>query len=563
MYIFPCCSRKSVSPIYCYIHFPESLSYSVTFDRDLHSLNNRLMQVEALLAQMTSGQFIPPHPISQAPPPPPFGPPQTSSSSSNSAPPASSSSQPLSHSSFAIPLEEAASTWLDDLDLGIALPGRSTSAQSESARGSFSSSMGSTTEYNVKLEPTSVPLSLSVSESENYDDRPVTYSPIAPFSSAPSIPSYSRPLARSETQLALPPLSIYYNKSQGTSSSDDSPHDHPHVPSSSPTTSAVPLSSFPPSYETQHPTPALLALLPPSQKHHAPSMQNLILLAEQSTAYTHPSLNWKHFRSRAMRMRASPPSSSSTRAHPPSSKDGNKEKRAKEARARAIFFGGDAGAHASGSSSGPGADADVDMDRADGRSDESSSRGEEGLSFFAAVCAALALGTCESSAGAAGAPGDGSTGDAMVVDAAEITSTSSSRKSKSRKPPATSQPASTPSTVADAGYWYALSVQALGVYESSLSSQSAEGVSSDYDLDYLVASLLQIVFLVKRGAKRRSGLDASSTGRDTTDEKTSNEESQRKGKFTEDSDSGVDGVVFPLVCALSVFEGPLIVSSCH
>ncbi|KIY67474.1 hypothetical protein CYLTODRAFT_397046 [Cylindrobasidium torrendii FP15055 ss-10] len=74
---------------------------------DLHSLNNRLVTVENLLAQLTSGQL----PVALLGPTSATGPPSTLSSSAAS-PPAS-----LPYTSLSLSLDDVSSIWLDHLDV--------------------------------------------------------------------------------------------------------------------------------------------------------------------------------------------------------------------------------------------------------------------------------------------------------------------------------------------------------------------------------------------------------------------------------------------------------------
>ncbi|KAJ7594251.1 hypothetical protein C8J56DRAFT_431833 [Mycena floridula] len=408
---------------------------------DLHSLNNRLIQVEATLAQMTSGQFMSSYPPSAAVPQP-----SAASSSSSSAtttiPPVVSPNSILS-----FPLEDVVSAFLEDLELEVSLPCSSI----DSRASSWSHPLTRTSTSAVKAEPLSGPISLDfpMDVSERRDDG----------SSGPSTSSPS---------FILPSLNIYYSNSPS------------HGPSS-----------------TQRPylSPSLLSLLPPSassQKTTITSpftLQNLLHLAENKVVHTHPSLNWNQFRARAMKML--------------SVEDNSKEKRARE-----ILF--EHGRQA------PQTGPETNKDR-------------EGIPFFAAVCAALALGTTElRDSNSYSENGRNHEGDFMVVDPVA----SSSRRAKTRAPPFPSDGALTP--IADPAYWYALSVQALSVYEGSSSPTNNDGGSTDYDLDYLVACLLQVVFLVKGGS--RSGLTEPTTA-----------DKKIKGKASIGVNGGVEGIVFPLV----------------
>lgn len=123
-----------------------------------------------------------------------------------------------------------------------------------------------------------------------------------------------------------------------------------------------------------------------------------------------------------------------------------KEKKGKAALARAIFFGGGK----------PQTSGDEECSADEGR--------EESLTFFAATCAALALGALVSRP-----------------------STTTSSLSSSPSPPLTAVPTEDPV------FLYALSTQALGVYDD-------EGEDGP-DLDYLVASVIGVVFLLISAGK--------------------------------------------------------------
>lgn len=384
--------------------------------RDLQSLNNRLMQVEATLAQLTSGQFVSSYPLSARPPPP--------SPSASKPLPASRQLafvQAASGSAFTFPLEDVGSIWLDELDLGSSL--------------ASSSSQADPSTIHLKVEPDSIP--------------------ILPIDNADASKPSCQP---------LPSVNIYY-------------------PASSPSSSSL----------SQSPclSPALLGLLPPSVSSQQSAitsphtLQNLLHLAENSVTHTYPSLNWKHLRSRAMKMVSLLDNSA-------------QEKRAK---AMEIFFGQ---RHISS----PTADVLPDGDTGS----------KESVPFFATICAALALGSfiadrCEQNVDPM--PDEQSTG----------------RKGRTRKLPSSHSSANTASipsvhsyTPPGPLYWYSLSVQALSVYEGSTVARVTGGASAlDYDLDYLTACLLQVIFLLK--------CDYPMVAEECRDP----------------SQKGVEGVIFPLV----------------
>lgn len=91
---------------------------------------------------------------------------------------------------------------------------------------------------------------------------------------------------------------------------------------------------------------------------------------------------------------------------------------------------------------------------------------EDGLPFYSAVCAVLALGALELSRRPS---------DSMQVDP--------------------------PDTYLDADYWYRLSAQTLAEYEKALTTNlniDEKGIDS-YGVDFVLACLFQVIYLVKGG----------------------------------------------------------------
>lgn len=158
----------------------------------------------------------------------------------------------------------------------------------------------------------------------------------------------------------------------------------------------------------------------------------------------------------------------------------------------------------------------------------------EGVPFFGAVCAALALGVLESSRDTAS-----SSGDAMLVD--------------SYPPSGSSARGASSGTYLDAEYWYRLSVQALGEYERglTLSVKTKTKTVEEYGLDYLVACIFQVIFLVKGGLGPVS-LESTDTYVGNSADGGSGNKRRRDKDRDRPNDrarhfNGVAAVVFPLV----------------
>jgi hypothetical protein len=220
-------------------------------------------------------------------------------------------------------------------------------------------------------------------------------------------------------------------------------------------------------------------------------MASLLGRAEQLARHTCSSINWKNFLCRAQKLASSVARIASTRP----TKDREKDKKEKEAvRARAILFNGQT---------------EPETGRSQGRTSELPRASEEGIPFFAALSAALAVGLLSLRSSSSRSD------DGMAVD---FVGSSSS------------------DTSVDPGYWYALSVQALSVYEGSFTSGPDSQNSDDaydYGLDYLSACLLQVAFLLKGGsAIALAGYNRLSKSSDT-------------------GFGGIEGVLFPLVRLLS------------
>ncbi|KAK0498745.1 hypothetical protein EDD18DRAFT_1153577 [Armillaria luteobubalina] len=457
---------------------------------DLHSLNNRLIQVESLLAQLTSGQFHSSFPTSNwAPPPPP--------SAVSTIPVSSSASLPITpqqpvctpYTSLALPFEDLSIVWLDHLDLSdshLSLRGTSPSTSTGSNR--------------IKAESTSGEVASQQDiPDQSLGDRTTSSSmPCNLFSS--SDPSIAQSLPSLNLYYATPSRNLNEMPSLPPFTGSTSPEVLPHSPNQKPRV-----------------TTGLLELLPPSIPSATVSytLQSLLQLAEQSTSHTYPSTNWKHFRARASRMIATASRSTSSEN---SQRDRDRDKNRNRGGKQTVYFGARADNSLPGT---PPSNATAPDDPHDAQPIIG-----ESVPFFGALCAALALGSLESSR-------ELDNPDAMQVDSARAVSNCS-----------------------DPEYWYRLSVQALSVYEGSLAqaAPAAPGTktkvkSDDYGLDYLVACLFQVIFLVKGGlgpalvdsagtAAGRSGEGGNKRKREREREK----QNDRVKNF-----GGVGGIVFPLV----------------
>ncbi len=410
--------------------------------------------------------------------------------------------QPVStpYTSLALPFEDLSTVWLDHLDLTeshLSLKGTTPSTSAGSNR--------------IKAEGASGEVASQQDiPDQSLGDRTTSSSmPCNLFSSSEStLPFPQQPQSR--TAQPLPPLNLYY--ATPSRNLNDMPSLPPFTGSASP--------EVLPHSPNQKPrvTIGLLELLPPSIPSATVShtLQSLLQLAEQSTSHTYPSTNWKHFRARASRMIAMASRSSPSEN---SQRDRDRDKNRNRGGKQTVYFGARADNSLPGT---PPSNATAPDDPNDAQPIIG-----ESVPFFGALCAALALGTLESSR-------ELDNPDAMQVDSARAVSNCS-----------------------DPEYWYRLSVQALSVYEGSLAQVSAPAASGtkvkvksdDYGLDYLVACLFQVIFLVKGGlgpalvdsagtAAGRSGEGGNKRKREREREK----QNDRVKNF-----GGVGGIVFPLV----------------
>jgi len=350
---------------------------------DLHSLNNRLIQVESQLAQFTAPGARSHNFYSQLPGP------------------STQSDRPLlavgqSGSSLAISLDDITAIWLDELDINKdILPVQS--PLSNASCPAYSSN-------HVKVEPT--PATLPFHDPPSPSDQPV--------------------------HLLLPPLTTYYS-------------------------SLPPTATESPSVNSR-----LLAHLP-----FAPRRRQKLYDNVEDVLKMHPCFNFKHFKDRAEAMfkwSSEVDGHDNSYAEPSATQNGVNgapSTSSKLETARAIFFG----------PSTP-------------TSSRSQSSPKPTLSFFAAVAAAFALGTlvdreiAEEEARLDVAHGDSVTpGD------------SSSRPPTRKKPdllPTSNKKCKgiAKDAMASPSVLFALSQQALSLFEKS----------SPYDLDFLVAMILHVLY---------------------------------------------------------------------
>lgn len=464
------------------------------FFSDLHSLNNRLIQVEATLSLITSGQtpsaFQPSYTFSQIPTA------SLSSQSSSSAndQPSSSRSNPQHHfhhhleppgttnTFISVPPQDLASIWLDELDrdnslpLELNLPSSSSSVMREA--------------NPVKLEAASEP------------DLPCSDA----FDAV-----QSQDMEIHAAYIHLPPLGVYYpsyssdlqlHPPYATSSS----HILPQVPNSGSVTAGKP-----------YVTPALVARLP-SCTHAKQLLQRAArfisirpvplpacLLSSwpeetgrderdngkgKGKAYC-SSLGtcWDAFECRALCLIGSRGLGVGTS----SVKSDRKEREKKGARAREIFFG-------SGASSTTGMMESLARHQVESEAMASEStkpdieaeghtakdRGES-LPFFAAVCMVLAMGASTSEAF-----GEGSQALAPV-------------QSTGRERHETSE------------FFHALGQQSLDVWEKSMAcvpppfskeTSEIEAINEEERLDYLIANLLGVGYQLFKSYLRKEVKDS-------------------------------------------------------
>ena len=376
MFIRPQQRKKCADPCHLFL-----LLFSSLFPTsDLHSLNNRLIQVESQLAQFTA-------------------PGARSHNFYNHLPgPSTHSDRPLlavgqSGSSIAISLDDITAIWLDELDLTKdILPVQSLPAHS---------SCPAYTSNHVKVEPT--PTALPPQDVPNPSDPPI--------------------------HLLLPQISDYY------------------------------ASSSPTATESPSVNPRLLAHL-----RFAPRRRQKLYDNVEDALKMHPCFNFKHFKDRAEAMFKW---SSEVDGHDgslpdPSTSQNGTNGPSKLETARAVFFGTPPSTSSSRTPSPP----------------------KPTLSFFAVVAAAFALGTlvdreiAEEEARLDVAHADNATPD-------ESLSRPTTRKKQDLFPiPNKKCKGITKDAMSSPAVLFALSQQALSLFERS----------SPYDLDFLVAMILHVLY---------------------------------------------------------------------
>ncbi|KAH7912844.1 hypothetical protein BJ138DRAFT_1082778 [Hygrophoropsis aurantiaca] len=364
---------------------------------DLHSLNNRLIQVESQVAQITAPGARP-YPSATA-----FG-------------PSSQLDRPIlavgsSGSSLAITLDDISAIWLDELDLNKeTLPTPSSSGASH------------TSPSQIKLEQ--LPVSLPVSDLSNGPELPLP--------------------------LLLPPLSAYY------ASPTPSVHEQPSV------------------------TLRIVQQLPFAQRKRQRLYDNV-----EDVLKMRPSFNLKHFKDRTENMfrwaseaegtNALDSTSGSQNSSRPSTSAGLSTSHKAET-ARAIFFGPPPDPPPSSRSMPP---------------------VRPTLSFFALVAAAFALGTMvdretadENDLHAHDINGHN---DKMTVDDSSSSGRPSTRKRMELPVVVTKKTKGVSKDIASCpAVLYALSQQALGLFERS----------NCYDLDYLAAMIMHVLYVLHDGKTR-------------------------------------------------------------
>ncbi|KAL0066889.1 hypothetical protein AAF712_006084 [Marasmius tenuissimus] len=474
---------------------------------DLHSLNNRLIQVETMLAQVTAGQFQPSYPFISP------------NSATNPTPSSSGTQHPTStaptscqisrsnakHASIAIPLDDLTTTWLHDINV------RHSSYTSNHKRMKPSTS-------EVKLEPTPIPLSqLNINSKPNKTPVQLTLPPTSAYY-APSGDALATTFPRVTKELLarLPPQQYSH-----------SPRHHPHGQS-----------------------------YPSSSPPHAPpvyTLDRILGLAEQALTDTHPWMNWKVFRERAQAF----VSRRETRDNVnPDGQDPEKERQREQKereRERALqIFGMSHLQSQSLSSSHPmlgkksgrvsapfisnskdgdtrRQSIDIDMDVDPG--------GQKNVPFFAWLCIAIAIGMVE--AGKETLYHSGPQGDDMmdidshhpvhlyppVLEYANSTFRSSDDATASRAP----APDTNVAMRTDPAYWYHLSLQAVHVWESDRqtyqdSDDEASAEIEEMEMDHFSALLLQLVYLVRVGLPSCDEVESD----DANDEPQTDESSKKK-----------------------------------
>ena len=469
------------------VHCCELIIYPLS-PSDLHSLNNRLMQVEATLALVTSGQN-----------PPAFQSTYPLSRLSNASSTSQNQESHQHHHHYAAPTfrntcislsHQDLSLWLEELDLGISLPSSSSSGASSSHQ--YNIPVVGTSGY-IKLEPSfEIELTHPRSNAANSfaidtdDSQTLSGDTTKSLLTLPTSPplkhnahqqlqsqsqSQLQKQQRYSAQLSLPALSIYYPVPSiahlGTSPLSASAFPHRPLSSSStirasrsPPTPPPPSSSytFPahsqsPQYSKPQITPALIALLP-----SLPTCKRFLNCAKEILRVRpvpfEPGDGWIGFEKRCISLLGGSNFGKKERE-----RDKAKEKEEKAKRARQIYFAGipdlqsvqqriDNLDDSGGGDSGFGGGRIID--------DGGGMGGEKfSLPFFAVICAVLAVGSHSSS-----------------------------------------NQGSIPSE--NPAFFFALSQQALGVWDMHTSSSG--NTEERERMDFLLANLIGMVYLIFSGS---------------------------------------------------------------
>ncbi|KAL0579417.1 hypothetical protein V5O48_002588 [Marasmius crinis-equi] len=467
---------------------------------DLHSLNNRLIQVETMLAQITAGQFQPSYPFVSSNSttanaiPSPSGTQQSTSTTSLSSQPSRLS---LNHASIAIPLDDLATTWLHDLNV------HSPSLSSRALRSKPPS--------EVKLEPTPIQLSqLNINSKPNKTPVQLTLPPAsAYYSPSNEGTAYSQFPRVTKELLALLPQSEHYS--------------HPSQNALGPSPRHQPQSQSYPSSSSSHHTPTTCTL------------DRLLALAEQALTHTHPWMNWKVFgeRARAFVSRKKDRENVNSIARSP-----EKERQRERERERALqIFGVSQSPHSpshltpgrpSNRGSTPFGAKDQDVNSRKQSIDvdtEPDSGAQKSVPFFAWLCIAIAVGMGESVKEKRHSLGP-EREDMMDVDASYQAYSSPSFPSSSYGNPSRDTASKSNDTARmDPAYWYHLSVQAVNIWESERhlyqedgNDDNMEDEVEEMEMDLFSALLLQLAFLVRTGLDDRDNTDAVQLDDESTEE---------------------------------------------
>jgi ABC-type nickel/cobalt efflux system permease component RcnA len=484
---------------------------------------------------------------------------------------AASPSHLSANASFMLTAHDLTSIWLADLDLGASWPSPSPSSlfasvsNSSSAQRQRAFSNADTTGL-IKLEPSPIDIELSrpqpqphtsavfdIDGSSSSSDTRSAYpsrapSPLKrnPFPPRADLhpPSQQR---RSPVQLLLPALSIYYPlptiPPPGSSAASSAAFPR-HVPSTSASTPSSVSTTSPavgasantghalpspqPQYARPQVTPALVALLPPLQTCRrllARAREVLRVrpipfepggaVSAQAQASAHArDPGWHAFERRCLAVLGGGPSKERERER--ERKEREKEKAREARRARQIYFGGipglqqqetdmDVDGEGAGSGGGRGSKTSRPGGENAGGNDDATGE-DQPLTFFALMCAILAMG-------------------------ASVPSPPPSAASSSPSPNSNTSPVSPRATAETPAFLYALSQQALGVWDTHHTALAAghahahahahahppppTAMAEEAEkMDYLLACIAGLGYLLLTSAPGRNVGLGSGTGDD-------------------------------------------------